>query len=318
MDWKTAERKLKALGGQDDRILREGIRILSSVTVSRHAYSLSEQPFDSLLLRKSRLFLKSRDLFLKLGGKFTATLVSSSRTLTSPILLTKEIEYTPIERELIWAAKDPIESSPRKHSQRLLQTRTLCTSLFHEQNHRILWNLLPPPSLEKREVTRYLNFMESLVVTLDMALGDELTPALSRVFYLSGVLYDPGTEIRTEIQKEKHPRRIYRNYLHACLYATYLKLQFYKDEDIRKLIFHLYSSMDKKADNKLCARAIERALRLDDDFVQVTNPTWQKKHISSVISGFGRGKNALLLPEDPRVNYPAYLWAERWFEAIGL
>lgn len=304
--WKQA---LENLTGNDLRVLRNGIRILAEVKTPRHRLALEQQPFDSLLLKTSPLFVRSRERFLKQGGHFVATLVSSPRTLTSPILLEQEIEYTPIERELIWAATDPVESANPKTLTRLQQTRNYCSSLFHEQSHRLLWNFLPAPSGNRKEVSRYLNFVESLVVALDMALGDELGHGASRVFYLSGVTYDPGTHILTE----GISARAYRNYLHACLYATYLKLEFYTEEDIRKIVHRLFP-----LERKLTERAIRRALRLDNQFVQLTNPTWQQRHIPELMRKLGTSTlKGLILPKDPLQNHVHYLWAERWFEFMG-
>lgn len=188
---------------RDAAILRDGIALLAAHIPRRTAKEISEnalheQPFDALLLRFSPLFRQSRQLFLKQGGRYFPTLLSSPRTLSSPKLLEQTIEYSPIERELIWSATDPIESKSVR-LERLFETRAYTTSLFHETNHRILWKFLPPPPpLGKTgsAVSRYLNFVESLVVTLDMALGDELGPELSQVLYLAGVTYDPGTELR--------------------------------------------------------------------------------------------------------------------------
>ena len=305
--WKTA---LQRLTGTDLRILRNGVRILAGSSVARHPQTLKEQPFDTHLLAASPLFARSRQMYLKQGGRFYPTLVSSPRTLTSPILLEQEVEYTPIERELIWAASDPIESANPKTLSRLQLTRTYCTSIFHEQSHRILWKFLPPPSRSVNEVARYLNFVESLVVTLDSALGDELGHGVSRIFHLAGITYDPGTDILFE----RPTKRIYRNYLQAILYTTYLKLELYEEVDIRKAVHALFSE-----DRKLTERAIRRALRLDDDFVQLTNPHWQKIHIPALIKKMGvKSPRALVLPTDPLQNHVHYLWAERWFDLMGI
>ena len=307
MGWKE---ELDQLHGNDLRILRNGIRILARSKVARHSHALSEQPFESHLLRASPLFARSRKMFLKQGGRFRPTLVSSPRTLTSPILLEQVIEYTPIEKELIWSATDPIESANPKTLSRLLLTRGYCTSIFHEQSHRILWTFLPPPSCVAKEVANYLNFVESLVVTLDSALADQLGHGIARVFYLSGLTYDPGTYIL----EERHSKRAYRNYLQACLYATYLKLEFYDESDIRKIVRKLFP-----LDRALTERALRRALDLDDDFVQLTNPTWQQRHIPAVIEKMGaRASRALVLPKDPLQNHLHYLWTERWFDLMGV
>jgi hypothetical protein len=306
------------------RLLRDGIRILAAAQKSKsekkpHALALKEQPFDSMLLRSSPLFARSRKFFLDQGGSFYPTLLSSPRTLSSPSLLENQIEYSPVEKELIWAATDGSESGDVKKLTRLFQTRAYVTSLFHEQNHRILWNTLPSPSSKHAEASRYLNLAESLVIGTDMALGDEMGHGISRVFYLSGVTYDPGTDIG----REKPTQRAYRNYIHACIYATYMKLEFYETKDIIKAIHHLYPQ-----DKKLTERAIQRALRLDDDFVRITNPMWQESNLDTVIGVLnrklrGRGKVAppretLALPKDALDNRLQYLWSERWMEMMGL
>ena len=248
------------------------------------------------------------------------------------MLLEQTIEYSPIERELIWSATDPIESKS-VHLERLFETRAYTTSLFHETNHRILWKFLPPPPpLGKTgsAVSRYLNFVESLVVTLDMALGDELGPELSQVLYLAGVTYDPGTDLR----RQPIARRTYRNYLHTCLYATYLRLELYESVDIEKAVTHLYgAALDGPASNTpshltrnltgLTKRAIARAERLDEAFVRITNLDWQEKNLSQVVKTLSQrspksSPEPLLLAESALDNRLAYLWAEKWFEKMGV
>ncbi|MGZ3689123.1 MAG: hypothetical protein ACXVBW_12530, partial [Bdellovibrionota bacterium] len=199
------------------------------------AHALAEQPFDRELLREP-LFRKSRELFLKQGGKFRVALVSSPRTLSSPILLENRIDYSPIESELIWAATDPREKRNPAH---LATLRTYTSSLFHEQNHRILWKMLPGIPAERRAAGRYLNFVESLVVAADMALGDKMGPKAAAVYYLSGAAYDPGTLIRARLGRA----RDYRNYLQAALFATYLYLCFYEPREIARALPRLFPEL---------------------------------------------------------------------------
>jgi hypothetical protein len=292
----------------DAGTLSRGVRSLLRKRIT-HSLALPEQPFDAHLLKANALYRLSRKCFLGQGGKFVSALISSPRTLTSSSLLEQMIEYSPVERELVWAATDPNEIRSGKF-ERLLQIREFSTSLFHEQSHRILWRFLPPPSNSKAEVSRYLNLVESLVIALDMALGDQLGPDRAQVFYLSGVTYDPGTQVL----ENRMSRRDYRNYLHACLYATYMKLEFYAYEDIKKATLHLYPQ-----NPELTLRAIERAVKLDDAFVEITNPAWKKKHIDAVIQKLYRKRKASLrLPEGALDNRLAYLWAEKWFERMGL
>src|SRR4051812_38174993 len=111
-------------------ILKQAIRSLaaSQKKLKKKRPCLPEQPFDSLLLDLSSLFRRSRTLYLDQGGQFLSTLVSTPRNLSSTLLLDQLIEYSPIERELIWTATDPKES---KNLQRLLTLRTYSSSLFH-------------------------------------------------------------------------------------------------------------------------------------------------------------------------------------------
>jgi hypothetical protein len=145
---------------------------------------------------------------------------------------------------------------------------------------------------------------------MDMALGDELGHGVSVFFYLTGVTYDPGTDIL----KDGLTAREYRNYLHACSYATFLKLEFYSDEDIRKAVEHLYPQ-----NKKILDRAIKRALRLDNAFVQITNPMWQEAQLPVFTRRMGSSSSkALQVPRDPLENHLHYLWAERWFDLFKL
>lgn len=291
-------------------LLKKGIRLLADVEkhLPKGPLALSEQPFDRSLLNASALFYRSRKLYREHGGEFLATLVSSARTLSSPILLDPLIEYSPIASELIWTAQDPIQS---KDPSRLLSLRLFCTSLFHEQNHRLLWKFLPLAPRDKSGLRRYLNFVESLVITLDMALGDQLGPSLASLFYLVGVTYDPGTTVKQELPKQ----RGYRNYLQAALHATYLNLEQYEPKDIHKIIIHLFPFSRSFAE-----RAALRSSHLDLAFIERTNPSWQIKHRKSILEKCcgHAGQPTLQIPADPLDNREQYLVAEKWFDFFGL
>ncbi|RYZ67650.1 MAG: hypothetical protein EOP09_10680, partial [Proteobacteria bacterium] len=218
---------------------------------------LPGQPLDSFHLQSSRLYLFSRQTFLQFGGTFHASLLSSERSLRSSALLSNEISYTPHEDEVFWAA--------RENPAALETLSRLSTSLFHEQNHRILWHLLKVPAkLDRKTVRKFFNFVESLVVTLDMMGGDELGTAQSAIGYQLGVLYDPGTD---------RPKLNYRermNYYHLCLRATYLHLEGADQKSIRQ--WGESTPMDLVASAR--THALDRSLRLDDTFVDRTNPLW--------------------------------------------
>jgi len=300
--------------------LKKGIRILSDTQEARapSRESLPEQPFDLQLLNCSPLYRRSRKLYLDQGGAFLPTLVSSPRTLSSSILLEQKIEYSPIERELIWLATDKIES---KRPSQLLVLRTYCSSLYHEQNHRILWKLLPSAPKDKIALRRYLNFVESLVIILDMALGDELGECLASLFYLTGVIYDPGTSVRSELKN----RREYRNYLQAALHSTYLILELFEPRDLPKVMQALFPNL-----GEIAKRAAIRSSNLDEAFIYRTNVLWQRRHRETIVQALcqkpasQRGlENALVAPTlqlsgDPMDNRQQYLIAEKLFDVFDL
>jgi hypothetical protein len=238
--------------------------------------------------------------------------------LSSTILLEQMIEYSPIERELVWSFTDPIE---RRNFRHLLTLRSYLGSLFHEQNHRILWRYLPPLARsvgKEGELTRrYLNFAEGLVIALDIALGDTLGERLAKQFYLVGINYDPGSETRSVLKG----RRLYRNYLQAALYATYLKLEHYEPRDISRIVEAKFPSLGPYAN-----RVAQRTDRLSLSFVMNTNPRWQKQYraqATEILSAKPASRERYLaeplaLPEDPADDRLIYLIGERVFEQFGL
>ncbi len=272
--------------------------------------ALSGHPFDSLLLATSSLYRKSRQLYREQAGTFSPSLLSSARSLSSSDLLKNHISYSPTEDELIWAAKHEPAS--------VLKLRTLTTSVFHEQSHRILWKHFQEAQVhaprEKNALRRYLNFVESLVVLMDMALADQVNPNTATALYLVGSIYDPGTRVRSELGNSRAARRQYRNYLHAAAYATYLNLEFYRPSQIARAIHALYPSLGP-LEERVCARA----LRLDRNFVTRTNPIWQHRNHRPIVKALCKSANpGLILPEDPLQNVQHYLIAESWMQRFGL
>ena len=286
--------------------LARGIRTWAASRVSKQLRALPEFPFDRHLLAASHLYRVSRFLYTEGGGKFEARLVSSARTLSSPILLEQRIEYAPIESELFWRANDPIE---RRNPHALRELKPYISSVFHEQNHRVLWRVLPPAPRSAVGLRRYLNFAEALVIVTDMALGDELGAARAGFLKQLGVIYDPGSAVSAK----KLGRRAYRNYLQACMYATYLALEGFDIGLIAKVIAALYPN------TPLAGRAVERASNLNQGFIARTNLVWQRKHGQQAMKTLSakRGK-ALILAEDPMTNWQQYLFAEKWFDQVEL
>lgn len=266
-----------------------------------HALEIPGQPFDRFYLTSSKLFTHSRKEFLNGKGVFSPFFISSERSLSSSGLLGNEIEYTPHEKELFFRAKE-------KDTGIGAFTR-FSVSTFHEQNHRIFWKSLPvPTSLNEETLRRYLNLMESLVVALDMALGDELGTKNSAPGYQLGVLYDPGTEISFGTRRER------LNYYHCAVHATFLNLEGYAKKNILGFLADRYQHLAKP----LRDRAIERSLVLDRLFVEKTNPLWQKKHKKELLrffSAYAPARKILKLSEDPGEFTSEYLLTE---EVLGL
>jgi len=267
-------------------------------------HELPGQPFDRLLLQLSPIYRRSRELFLSCGGIHTPSLHSSPRSLASLSLVSRQIEYSPLEAELIWTATDPTES--RTRPERLLDLRTWVTGVFHEQNHRVLWNLLPPPLRGGEALRRHLHFAESLVVMLDMALADSLPRALSEGLYQVGSIYDPGTPWLDELRRARFParrtQRYHWNALQAACEATFLNLELFDPEQIPGHITAIFPTESAppatRGTQSLITRAAQRALRLDRLFVEQTNPEWLRKQ------GAKAGKALLKLksPGGPDLN----------------
>ncbi len=147
------------------------IKTVSAVPVQKSFQKLvlSEYPFDHQLLSLSSIYRSSRQNYLKLGGRFEPRVCSTMRSLSTQDLFKNEIDYTPSLSELLWFKDYGHKVSDAEKTLESLNRFTEI-SIFHEQNHRILWQLLPPAPEDEASICRYLNFAESLVVTLDIAL----------------------------------------------------------------------------------------------------------------------------------------------------
>ena len=296
--------------------LDQGVRLLAAHSpATPPALTAPNQPFDSQLLALSRLYVRSRNLFIQSQGAYRPSMNSSPRSLGSLALLEPIIEYSPISAEYIWAATDPRQ---RQNKAYLSQLRSLISNLFHEQNHRILWHLLPNAPKKPGAMRRYLNFAESLVITLDMALSYEIDYPLNSLFHLCGVTYDRGATVHPLRESLKHAestrKRIYRNYLQACVYSTYLYLELYEPKDILRATQTRFN-----AHEPIGTLAAERSLLLDSEFVKKTNPFWQSKNgRQASLRLQQRPGEPLELSDDPENPYLLYLWAEKWFEQMGL
>lgn len=274
---------------------------------------VSELPFDVQLLNLSSLYRQSRKLYLKLGGVFAPTLCSTMRGLSTHDLFKNQIEYTPALSELNWLREFGYQvSGADKQIYSLMQFTEI--SIFHEQNHRIIWRELPPVPEEKEDVQRYLNFAESLVVALDMALGDQLGMKLSTAFERMKVIYHPGAK-DSPVSGSKAE---YRKYLLAILAATYYALEGMHYDDVAAAVDYVLPG--QKALNR---KAVKRALGLSELFVRVTNPVWQDLYWKSGQKKLkkiqvGDKADTFYLPADPLDLEEEFVVALRIFDHFGL
>ena len=274
---------------------------------------LEEYPFDKQLIHASRLYRESRKLYLSLGGVYSAKVCSTMRSLSAQDLFKDEIEFSPTFSELMWFHNHFEDVSDPEAEMKAL-SRFNEISLYHEQNHRVVWRLLPPAPKEERDLCRYLNFAESLVVTLDLALGDELGKKNSAVFERMRVIYRPGGETKWSEQ----PKEVYRKYLLALLCTTYYALETMNYEDIFKAVDYLFPGQKKM--NK---DAVYRGLELSELFTRVTNPLWQERYWKDARAKLtkmhaGSNEEPFYLPEDPLDLEEEFFFARRVFDYYGL
>lgn len=274
---------------------------------------VNELPFDLQLLNTSSLYRKSRQLYLKLGGKFSSRICSTMRGLSSQDLFKDDIDYSPALSELLWF-RDYGHNVSDAIEQIAALIRFTEISIFHEQNHRVIWRLLPPIPESQYEIFRYFNFAESLVVTLDMALGDQLGRKLSAIFERMKIIYHPGGEDGYAAKSKAE----YRKYLLAILTTTYYALETLHNDDIPKAVDYVLPG--QKQINRV---AVKRALQLSELFTRVTNPQWQNIYWKIGQKKLRRlQKNSkeasLCLPKDPLDLENEFLIADRIFEYFGL
>jgi hypothetical protein len=293
----------------------EDLQLLSvqPVSVKYHQHVLPEYPFDPQLLNASPLYRRSRQLYVQLGGRFHPRLASMMRSLSAQDLFADDIEYSPSFSEIIWFLNHHAELADGAAEMKSLAHFNEI-AVFHEQNHRILWRLLPPAPTDERGVSRYLNFAEALVVTLDLALGDQLGKKLSPVFERQHVIYRTGGE---HSWQEKGAA-VYQNYLMAIWVSTYYILELINPEDILAAVNYVLPGQ-----KKMNAQALKRSSDIDELFTRVTNPQWQSrfwKDSSAKLKHLHKGRHdaPLELPRDPLDLEVAFPIALRIFNHFGL
>ncbi len=309
-------KKIIKTNSRDDikNFLEDANTILAVPAKKRYSnLLLSESPFDLQLLNLSSLYRLSRQMYLALGGKFSARLCSTMRGLSAQDLFKDEIDYTPALSEILWFRDFGHEVSDADEEITALMRFTEI-SLFHEQNHRVIWRLLPPVPDDQEDICRYLNFAESLVVTLDMALGDQLGLELSETFERMKAIYHPAGE-DNYVKKSKAE---YRRYLLAILTTTYYALETLHNDDIPAAVDYVLPGQKKV--NKV---AVKRAMQLSELFTRVTNPQWQSIYWSvgqkKLKKLQGKTKeDVLYLPLDPLDLEEEYIIANRIFDQFGL
>lgn len=274
---------------------------------------LNEYSFDEELLSLSSLYRKSRTEYLALGGGYSAKVCSVMRSLSAQDLFVDQIEFSPVASELKWFTEhSDLLADPQSVMQSLMEFNGI--SLFHEQNHRILWRLLPPSPSEKEDVRRYLNFAESLVVVLDLALGDEVGPKYSPLLEDFKAIYRPSGKFK----KSDTSKSEYRQYLFVLFYVTYLALELIAIEDIPKAVNYIFPKQ-----KKMNREAITRGLELSELFTQNTNRQWQEKNWKSAAKNLSQlqkdsPEDILYIPEDPLDLEEEFIIASRIFAYFGL
>ncbi len=300
---------------KDVRNFLKDIKTLSLLPTAKKfsKLTLPEYPFDHQLLTASSLYRESRKSYVSLGGAFSAKVCSMMRGLSDQDLFKNVIEYTPSFSEIMWFQQRPNDvTEPLEELRALARFNEI--SVYHEQNHRVIWQLLPPAPPEPRDLSRYLNFAECLVVVLDLALGDQLGLQNSKIFQGLNLIYRHGGQ---------HPwaqvsKSSYRKYLLALLCATYYALEWMHDDDILKAVDYVLPNQ-KKANRA----AITRGKELSELFTRVTNPEWQQRNLK--ISGqklkkmhFQSKEDPLYLPEDPLDLEEEFIIARSIFDHYGL
>ena len=107
--------------------------------------------------------------------------------------------------------------------------------------------------------------------------------------------------------------------LHAAAYGTYLNLELYDPAEYLRALRALFPGL-----GPLAGRAAARSAKLDGEFIRRTNLRWQRKHGRRVLEKLGagapgkKGREPLALPASVGDNRLFYLFAERWFERMGL
>lgn len=253
---------------------------------------LAEYPFDSQLLELSRVYRASRALFLARGGRFRPRLFSLERSVVAQDLFDYVLDYAPSLTEMLWF-KDNHRRLMDPAGEMAALDHFNAIPLFHEQNHRVIWHLLPPPGSGRENLIRYLKFAESLVIALDVALAEEVGEWSNPARRL-GVVY--RTAIRGWSPTTEAERR---QYLLAVFYTAYCRFERMDSSLIREHLARLFP--DQATSNR---KAMRRSAEIADFFVDVATPQWLRLHAETAAASLaiihrGSRRPQLTLPEDP-------------------
>ena len=306
---------LRQVQSEKVRYFLKDVQILCALPTSKKLdkLTLDEYPFDNQLLTASRIYRESRKLYLSLGGNYTSKVCSTMRALSAQDLFKDEISFTPSLTELLWF-KDHFHevSDPEQEVEALVRFNEI--SIFHEQNHRVIWRLLPPAPNEERDLCRYLNFAESLVVILDLALGDELGSKNSYIFERMKVIYRSSGSLKFKNKSKEE----YRRYLLSLFATTYYALETIHYDDILAAVDFILPN--QKTMNK---QAVQRGLEISELFTRVTNPHWQERYWKTAGNKLRKihsksKADALYLPEDPLHLAEEFYHVRKVFAYYGL
>lgn len=297
------------------RGLQKSLNTLLAVPASKKysRQSLAEYPFDAQLLSLSRLYRLSRQSYLDLGGSFSPRVCSTMRSLSAQDLFADQIDYSPIFSEIIWFKDHAHEVVDPAGMMKAFSCYNEI-SLYHEQNHRILWRLLPPAPKEAADFCRYLDFAESLVVTLDLALGDEIGKELSSVFEKVKAIYRPGGEHKWSKQSKEE----YRQYLRGLLYTTYLVLQLIEPADIPQAVDYVVAAPKKMNKDAVC-----RGQELSELFTLNTNQQWKRLYWKKAQQSLAKiqknsNEDVFYISENPLDFEEEFIIANRVFDFFGI
>ena len=267
---KRFEKNYNPLAGITQKIkasnLNQGIRIIYKDydKLKQHPLEVNNQIFDRFMLYSYPLYLKSRQLALGFDCEFQHIHSDISFQLIENTLLTNRIQIVPLENECRWTAFDP----QFKNSLHILHVLYNISSVFHEQNHRVLWSLLPKCAPGGRALKNYLNFAESLTMTLDYALAHTIQPKMAWFLQLTGVSYR-GAQFRKHSKDKKN----YPTFLVSFCIGQLMYFDFCKKREVKKFLYEKF-----QVKNEIISDAVDMAFTIESEFNTETNRQWQIKY----------------------------------------